>query len=388
MDNFDNEEKVVKSFDFKIMKRLLKYSIPFAKYFIFVIVLMLISTGLNLWKPIIIKNAIDNNLNGYKKNYTILSSPSSKSVKINNFNVAVGSIDGGTPASIINSKNNYYLVRGVIDHSKSFTVHESKVVQGNKTYNIYKIEPSVLKVLRQDDLNGIFKSVVYILLISIALFLFNYLQMYLLNYTGQKIVYSIRKELFAHIESLSLSFFDKNPVGRLVTRVTNDVETLNDMYTDVLVNLLKDAITLIGILVAMFLLNFRLGIIALCVLPVIIVITIIFRKYDRDAYRDVRVKIARINSSMSENISGMKTVQIYHKEAKKFKEFDKINKDYYNATRRQVTVFAIFRPAIDFISALSLSALLWFGGRQVISGYIQFGVMYAFISYMQQFFSL
>lgn len=192
--------------------------------------------------------------------------------------------------------------------------------------------------------------------------------------------------MFKHVEGLSLSFFDKNPVGRLVTRLTNDVETLNDMYTGVLVYVFKDIFLLSGILIAMFILNIKLGIIVLISLPVIILSAIIFKKYDRDAYRSVRVKLARINSSLSENISGMKTVQIYHKEKKKFCEFDRINKDYCTASMRQVTVFAVFRPFIEFISSLVLAALVWFGGMRVLDGTIQFGVLFAFVNYLMQFF--
>ncbi|HBF78282.1 MAG TPA: ABC transporter ATP-binding protein, partial [Clostridiaceae bacterium] len=199
-------------------------------------------------------------------------------------------------------------------------------------------------------------------------------------------VFNIREQLFKHVEHLSLSFFDKNPVGRLVTRLTNDIESINEMYTDVLVNLFKDLFLITFIIIAMFMLDRKLAMITVCVIPIIIVLSLIFKKYDREAYRDVKVKIAKINSSLSENISGMKTVEIFHKEDKKFKEFDGINKDYYKATTKQITVYAIFRPIIDLIAALSLSALLWFGGKNVLSGSLTFGVLFAFVTYMTEFF--
>ena len=148
----------------------------------------------------------------------------------------------------------------------------------------------------------------------------------------------------------------------------------------------KDIFLLSGILIAMFLLDVKLGIIVLISLPVIVSAAIVFKKYDRDAYRSVRVKLARINSALSENISGMKTVQIYHKEKKKFSEFDKINKDYCTASMKQVKVFAIFRPFIEFVSSLVLAILVWFGGMKVIDGTIQFGVLFACINYLMQFF--
>jgi ABC-type multidrug transport system fused ATPase/permease subunit len=386
MENFQEEDTIVKGYDSKLMKRLIRFAKPYMKYIVLVIIIMLTATLLDISRTLIVKNTIDDDINGYRTDYTLFTSKQDGSIKVDNVYVKKGKLENGTLGSIIYYNNDYYLVWGKINHDKPYDVKSNEVLQEGAKYKIVKLNPSELKVLRKDDANAIIKNTFLILAICLSIFVLNYVQVYLLNYTGQKIVFNIREQLFKHVEHLSLSFFDKNPVGRLVTRLTNDIESINEMYTDVLVNLFKDLFLITFIIIAMFMLDRKLAMITVCVIPIIIVLSLIFKKYDREAYRDVKVKIAKINSSLSENISGMKTVEIFHKEDKKFKEFDGINKDYYKATTKQITVYAIFRPIIDLIAALSLSALLWFGGKNVLSGSLTFGVLFAFVTYMTEFF--
>ena len=386
MENFQEEDTIVKGYDSKLMKRLIRFAKPYMKYIVLVIIIMLTATLLDISRTLIVKNTIDDDINGYRTDYTLFTSKQDGSIKVDNVYVKKGKLENGTLGSIIYYNNDYYLVWGKINHDKPYDVKSNEVLQEGAKYKIVKLNPSELKVLRKDDANAIIKNTFLILAICLSIFVLNYIQVYLLNYTGQKIVFNIREQLFKHVEHLSLSFFDKNPVGRLVTRLTNDIESINEMYTDVLVNLFKDLFLITFIIIAMFMLDRKLAMITVCVIPIIIVLSLIFKKYDREAYRDVKVKIAKINSSLSENITGMKTVEIFHKEDKKFKEFDGINKDYYKATTKQITVYAIFRPIIDLIAALSLSALLWFGGKNVLSGSLTFGVLFAFVTYMTEFF--
>ncbi len=217
-------------------------------------------------------------------------------------------------------------------------------------------------------------------------FLFNYIQIYLLNYTGQKIIYNMRQELFSHIQRMSLSFFDKNPVGRLVTRVTNDMENLNEMYTSVLVNLFKDILMLIGIVLIMLQMNAKLALISFIAMPLIVVSVSIFRKQSRKAFRLVRVKLAKINATLSENISGMKIIQMFNQQNFKDDEFFHINKEYREASMKELLVFAVFRPSMDLIYSFALALLIWYGGGQVLNDVIPFGVLFAFINYIDQFF--
>ena len=386
MSDFNTEEAVVKEYDSKLMKRLLKFAFPYKWHIMLVILLMLIMTVLDLVRPILIENAIDVDMSGYKNPYSIVSTYQDNSVKIGNSYIVRGKISNAHPASLVYKGKDCYAALGTIDYSKTYKIEGNKLIQGGLNFDLYKLTTEEVKVLRQNDINGIKNKTIIILLIVIIIFILNYLQVYLLEYTGQKIVFDIRQKLFHHIEGLSSSFFDKNPVGRLVTRVTNDIESLNEMYTGVLVYLFKDFFLMAGILIALFLLNRQLAFITISITPLIIAAAIVFKKYDRDAYRDVRVRLARINSFLSENISGMKTVQIFNKEEKKFKEFDGINHSYLKSTLRQITVFALFRPTIDFIYSLSLSLILWFGGQHVLGGSLKFGVLFAAVSYLQQFF--
>ncbi len=386
MENLNQEEAVVKEYDSKLMKRLLLFAKPFTKYFILIILLIAVVTGVKLVRPLLIKTAIDDYINGYKKPYTILNTSTPDTVKIGDKYIVKGTISSGTPATIVFNEKSYYLVEDIVNHGKPYEIINNSLFQENESFNISKLTVAELKVLRKDDASGLIKITILLIILMLSSFFFNYAQILLLSWTGQKIIFDIRQKVFKHVESLSLSFFDKNPVGRLVTRVTNDVETLNEMYTSVLISLISDVFIIGGVLIAMFLLNVKLGLIALIALPLVFGAAMIFKKYDRDAYRDVRTRIAKINSSLAENISGMKTVQIFAKEDKKFREFDKINKSYREASVNQITVFAVFRPTIDFFYAITLSALLWFGGVSVIQEIIPFGLLYAFINYLGELF--
>lgn len=389
MENLNHEEAIVKEYDSKLMKRLLGFAKPYAKYFIFVMLLIVSMTVIELYRPLLIRSAIDNYIGGYKKPFTILTSPSNNSTKVGDIYAVPGENSSGRPASMVNADDSYYIVDGKIDYKSTLSIKiaGSNIIQGDKSFKAYKLSQENLKALRKDDVSGLLKITLLFITITVLMLFLNYGQVYILNWTGQKIVFNIRQKVFKHVENLSLSFFDKNPVGRLVTRVTNDVDTLNEMYTAVLVSLLRDVFLILGVLIAMLILNPKLALIAVCSLPVVILASLIFKKYDRDAYRDVRVRIAKINSSLAENITGMKTVQIFSKEKKKFNEFDKINKSYLDASTRQIFIFAIFRPAIDLLYAIALSFLLWFGGVMVLETKLEVGTLFVFVSYLMQFFS-
>ena len=386
MNKLYEEDNLVKAYDSKLMRRLLKYAKPYKWYLFAVILLMLIATGLDLLRPMLIKNAIDNNINGYKKAYTMLDLPVEGSIKIGNNYVVKGDKPNGKSISMIYYDKKYYIVDGKIKDNVPYTLSVDKLTQDRETYTAYPLSLEEIKVIRKDDVAGLIQTVIYTLLICVSVFILGYLSFYILQRTGQKIIFNIRNDLFNKVEGLSLSFYDKNPVGRLVTRVTNDVEALNEMYTGVLVYLFKDIFILSGILIAIFSLNAKLALIIVCSVPFVLIGAIIFKKYDREAYRDVRTKLARINSSLSENISGMKTVQIYNKEDKMFNKFDDINKSYFKSAMKQLTIFALFRPSVDLVSTVTLAALLWFGGVKVLNEQIAVGVLFAFVSYLMQFF--
>ena len=213
-----------------------------------------------------------------------------------------------------------------------------------------------------------------------------YIQVNLLNLMGQKIIHKIRMEVFSHVQSMSLKFFDRNSTGSILTRVTNDVEAISELYSGVIIDLFKDIFMIIGIVGAMLLMNWRIALVNFCVIPVIVVITLLFNIKAKKNFRWVRSLIARINAFFAENISGMKLVQIFNRQKEKYGEYKKINDDYNKAAVTQVMLNAIFRPSSEFINSLVISVLIWFCTGDILSGILDFGVLYAFITYSKKFF--
>ena len=250
----------------------------------------------------------------------------------------------------------------------------------------YLIGVAIDDFIKKGDAASLSRTGVYFLLLVISGFLFNLLQIYILSYAGQSIIFNIRQKLFSHMQKLPLSYFDKNPVGRLVTRVTNDTEALNDVYTNVLVTLLKDIAILVGVVVIMFRLNVTMTLVSLAIMPAVIVLSVFFRRRIRKVYRNVRTSLAKINSAISENISGMRVIQIFNREKENFERFGRIGHEYYRAVMSEIITFGLFRPAVEMMSYIALSLLIWFGGLEVLQGTLQFGVLYAFVNYISMFF--
>ncbi len=222
--------------------------------------------------------------------------------------------------------------------------------------------------------------------ILVALFILNVSQTWILQLTGQTIIYNIRQELFEHIQKLSLRFFDITPVGKLVTRVTNDVEALNEMFANILVNMFKNIVKIIGLAVVMLALNFKLAMYAFVLLPFIIGLTYLFKKVSRACYRMTRTKITAINTYLSEHISGMKLIQIFNRENVKNDEFRKKSFELYKANFREVIVYAIFRPSMYMLSVIATVNILGFGSISVLDEVITVGTLYIFVQYIGSFF--
>mgnify|MGYP005847867627 CR=1 FL=1 len=226
---------------------------------------------------------------------------------------------------------------------------------------------------------------VYVLILLLQL-LFGFGQVYILQLTGQRIMYDMRAQIFKHLMRLPIKFFDRNPVGRLVTRATNDVAAINEMYTAVLVNLFRDVFLILGILVVMFRLNWQLALLIFLFAPVITVIAFEFRKRAREAYREVRRKLAKLNAYLQESLSGMRIIQLFTQELRSFKSFSKINQEEYLANMRQIVIFAIFNPLIALMSSLAVALIIWYGGGGVLRGSFTLGSLVAFISYVRMLF--
>src|SRR5262245_24372178 len=226
---------------------------------------------------------------------------------------------------------------------------------------------------------------IYVLLLLIR-FVVASAQTYMLQNTGQRIMYDMRMQVFRHLHTLAPSFYDTNPVGRLITRVITDVDVLNEMFSAGIVSIFGDIFTLLGIVVAIMVLNWQLGLVTLSVVPLIFVTTAIFRIKARDSYRRVRTAIAKINAFLQEHITGMAVVQLYNRERKSFKKFDDINKEHFIANLDGVLAYAWFYPAIELLSSITIALIIWYGGGKVIQDTLKIGALVAFIQYSNRFF--
>ncbi len=223
-------------------------------------------------------------------------------------------------------------------------------------------------------------------IVLVLSFFFTVVPMWLLQKTGQQIIHTVRQELYAHIQKLSSRYFDLTPVGKLVTRVTNDVEALSEMYSGILVRLFRNIVKITGLAAVMLALDWKLALISFILLPVVAVLTVVFRKISRKTYRITRTRLTDLNTFLSENLSGMRIIQLFGREERKFQEFNDKNYKYYRAFYREMLVFAIFRPLIYILSVLSLMLVLGLGSRDVLSEIIPIGTLYIFAQYIQSFF--
>jgi len=209
---------------------------------------------------------------------------------------------------------------------------------------------------------------------------------YFMQYLGQKVLFDLRTQIFNHIQKLALKFFDKTPIGRLVTRATNDVEALGELFSSGIVMVFSDVFIIIWILVFMFFMDFSLSLVTLSVLPVLIYGTFLFKRKARESYRDVRLHLARLNSYMQEHVTGMSVVQIFNKEKDELKKFSNINKDYRTANIKSVFYYAIFFPSVELLSSIAVGLIIWYGGGEVVQGTLTIGVLFAFIQFTEMFF--
>jgi ATP-binding cassette subfamily B protein len=213
-----------------------------------------------------------------------------------------------------------------------------------------------------------------------------FVQAYILQRTGQRIMFDMRMQIFRHLQSLPPAFYDRNPVGRLITRVVNDVDVLNELFSAGIVSIFGDIFVLIGILIAILFLDWRLGLVTMIVIPFIIVTTAIFRARARDSYSRVRIAIAKINAFLQEHITGMAVVQLYNREAKSAKKFDAINREHLDANMDSILAYSWFYPAIQLLGSIAVALIIWYGGGLVIQNQMTLGALVAFIQYSQRFF--
>ena len=234
--------------------------------------------------------------------------------------------------------------------------------------------------------NGVFGMSVLFLGVLVVGFVLRYLQNFFLGVLGQRIMYDMRSKMFEHLQRLSLSFFDHNPVGRLMTRITNDVDALNDLFTSGAVSLVGDVFSLVGIMIILLFENWLLALVVFIVIPPLALVTLYFQRVMRDNFRAIRVRLARINANIAENISGTQVVQLFNREQRNFTYFDDLNRDYLGATLRSLFYFALFFPVVNLFAAVAIALIVRVGGTQVLTQALTLGAFVAFLQYVDRFF--
>ncbi len=240
--------------------------------------------------------------------------------------------------------------------------------------------------IKLGNLPGLLQVALTYLCVLAAGLVVGYFQLSIMQNVGQSIMYDLRLALFTKLQRMSLPFFDRNPVGRLMTRVTSDVDVLNELFSSGVVTIVGDIVTLLGIMIAIVLMNAELSVVAFSVLPLIFIVTLLFRARVRTTYRDVRTALARMNSNLQENLTGMTTAHVMNREARQFEGFRRTNAGHRDANVRSIFYYAVFFPTVEFIGALATALIVWYGGRQVMSDRLTLGALVAFLLYTQRFF--
>jgi len=362
------EKQLGKPYDVRMLRRLFPFVRPYRRLLFFSIFLVIFITLMDLSLPYITKIAIDE--------YIVpkMNSAGTNAPNIHKEKTRYLSVDTTDPEIEA-------ITRQYPDHFKRYD--SFALISFN---DLELLKKSDLVILRKDDLSGVSFIAAIFLFITLVNLVFNFVQVMLMEYTGQKIMHDLRMRLFEHIQSLSVAFFTRNPVGRLVTRVTNDIQNMYELFTSVISFVFKDLFLLIGITVVLLKIDRNLALVSFTVLPFVLFASIRFSGYARDAFRVLRIKLAEINTRFSETVGGIQVTQLFLQERDNYRRFAKLNHENYLAGMKLIHVFAVFMPVIELLGAIAIAVVIFYGGGSVISERISLGALVAFLSYMKMFF--
>ena len=407
------EGRLGKPYDLKLVARLGGFLKPYWRLMTLSLLFVLIMAALDLLIPFLTKEAIDRYIVNYAREVVVTGerSPEEKRLLDRYGKDLIPTHEKGKfllPPAVVQSmdrkeiglfqksgllsERRYYLfIPRKAEDDEMVKRYPSLFERGGSHWFISSDDMKDLKkedlfILRGRDIEGVLQVAFFVVFILIVHFGLNFFQVYAMELAGQKMMHDLRMEVFSRLENLSVSFFDKHPVGRLVTRLTNDIQNVHEMFTSVLVNLFKDILLLIGIVILLLRFNRELALVSFSVLPLIFVTTLFFSHRARDVFREIRLKIAQLNAFLQENLSGIKVVQLFQREEENGRRFRKINEGYYLANMKQISIYALFVPLVEVLSSGAIGLLLWYGGGKVIRETITLGVLVAFISYIRMFF--
>ncbi len=359
------EEHLGKPYDLKLLKRLYPFARPYAKLFGGVILLVVLITLLELARPMVIRHAVDT---------YIVPVHQSDLVRDNSQKTRYVAVDlsQDAAAAVVARYPNLFS----IDGQTGYIRYE----------DLAQLTPGDNKTLRSNDLAGVVRMALLFIILILSGFALNFWQVMILEVAGQRIMHDLRITLYRHIQRLSITFFTRNPVGRLVTRVTNDIQNMNELFTSIITVLFKDIFIFIGIAVVLLGINTQLALVSFTVLPLVVAASMLFAGRARDVFRNLRIKIAEINTRFAETIAGIRVIQLFGKQTHNLNEFRRLNHANYLAGMQQIHIFAIFMPIIELLSAATVAAVIWYGGREILAEHLSLGDLVAFISYMRMFF--
>ena len=372
------------------MKRLLSYLKPHKWVMTIATILVLGIIVVELYRPIIIGDAIDDYINGYYHPYietekTDEDAVSYHGIYLERYNGKPKS--DGKYYQIFLYHDKYYMAEEInADECRELKEGENSVLKTYVDAGAPLLLRDELTELRQSDFHGILLAAgVYLLMLALG-FMLNAVDTWMLQKMGQNIIYKMREEVFAHIHSLSLNFFNTTPVGKLVTRVSNDTEAINELFSTILVKMFKNIVKIIGYAVVMLSIDVRMAGISFLLLPLVTVLTFVFRFLSRKAYQITRNKITELNTFLSEHISGMKLIQIFAREEERYRKFEKKSYELYRANWRETMTFAVFRPSIYLVSIAAMVIVIGTGSKSVLDGTLSLGTLFIFITYISSFF--
>lgn len=407
-----DEEILGKPYDARLTRRLLTYVKPYAGLVMLAVLMLVAVTCFELAIPYLTRTALDDYIVATSRMVeaapgddfasAFVESHRADLVRVEEpavaerYLVSSKALSGYDPGEVAEATD-----RGVVGETRYYLADRSFFDRGDAdltgilpaggrlaipSERLAGFDADELRELRAGDFHGVARIALGIIVLLVLTFVFTLLQVNMMEVTSQRVMYDIRMKVLRHIQTLSLSFFDKNPVGRLVTRATNDIAVLHEMFTSIVVTILHDMFVLLGVVVVMLRLNWRLALVSFVVLPITAWITVIFSVRIRDAFREVRVKVARINASLQESISGMRVTQIFRREPESYRRFAGINHENFLASMRQLKVFAMFMPVMELASSLAIALVIWYGGGKVVQATLSLGTLVAFLSYVQMFF--
>ncbi len=401
------EGRLGKPYNLRLLRRLLSFAGPFRRTIMWTLMLTLAVTLLDLAPPYLFKVAIDRHIlaswylvqpvgQADLKPYAHLIEPGLDARSGLIPGEALKSLDPRVVYELRESgavsRERYYKVSTELASDVREAVKSHKVLDmkdgglGVPVGLLNRLDASELSRIRHRDLMGLAGIGVLILLILAAAFCLGYLQHILLEKTGQRIMNDIRIRLLERMQANAMTFFDRHPLGRLVTRATNDIDNLNELFKSVLVTVFKDIFLLLGIVVILLALNWKLALISFALLPLIFVLTLLFSSMAREAFRELRQKVAKLNSFLQERIAGMRIIQLFARENEQMRIFAGINRENYLAGMKQIRIFAVFMPLMELLASFAVALLLWYGGGQVLREQLSLGSLVAFVNYMQMFF--